>query len=131
MQGPTGTVGGVPLTNSLGSNVALNNASNYFDGPSVAQGSGGTWFATGTVTISSGAAATIMAKLWDGTTVIASAQGKNNNNGDRVAISLSGAATSPIGNIRISAKSSDTSSQMNFNDTGNSKDCTLSVWRTA
>src|SRR5512146_502647 len=39
------------VTNSLSGNVALNNISNFFDGPSVAQGTGGTWFASGTVTL--------------------------------------------------------------------------------
>src|SRR2546426_953355 len=38
-----------PITNSLGADVALNNTANYFDGPSVAQGTSGTWFASGTV----------------------------------------------------------------------------------
>ena len=40
-----------PIANSISGNVALNNTSNYFDGPSVAQGTSGTWFVSGTVTV--------------------------------------------------------------------------------
>src|SRR5215469_1021265 len=36
---------------TLGADVALNNITTYFDGPSVAQGSVGTWYASGTVTL--------------------------------------------------------------------------------
>jgi hypothetical protein len=39
-----------PVTNSLGADVLLNNTANYFTGPSVAQGTSGTWFASGNVT---------------------------------------------------------------------------------
>src|SRR6516164_2647370 len=39
------------LAASLGADVILNNISNYFDGPSVAQGSSGTWFVTGNGTL--------------------------------------------------------------------------------
>src|SRR6516165_6342556 len=61
------------LAASLGADVLLNNTANYFDGPSVAQGTTRTWWASGTITVlDTGAAATIHAKLWDGTTVISS-----------------------------------------------------------
>lgn len=62
------------LTNSLGADVLLNNTANYFDGPSIAQCSTGTWFASGTVTLNDSATAVMQCKLWDGTTVIASAE---------------------------------------------------------
>jgi hypothetical protein len=58
-------------TNSLGSNTAIANGS-YTDGPSCAQGTSGTWYASGTVTIKFGASSIIALKLWDGTTVISS-----------------------------------------------------------
>lgn len=96
-----------PLNGSLSADVALNNTSVFFDGPSVAQGNNGTWFAIGTVTIrnpASGSAACV-GKLWDGNTVMATgitqgvlASGKDTN------ITLSGFITSPTGNIRISVQ---------------------------
>lgn len=60
-----------PLSNSLGADVPLNNTANYFDGPSVAQGTSGTWFASGTVTCKDTAGASFFAKLWDGASVLA------------------------------------------------------------
>jgi hypothetical protein len=70
---PPARLGLGQLTNSLGADVALNNTANYFDGPSVAQGSTGTWFGTGTMTLTdSGGAQNFYCKLWDGTTVMAS-----------------------------------------------------------
>ncbi len=121
------------ITNSLSGDVALNNVANYFDGPSVAQGTVGTWFASGTVTLSAGAAggSAFHAKLWDGTTLIATAStsiGSVSNN----TISLSGFITSPAGNIRISAREvSFTDGKILFNFTGNSKDSTVTAFRIA
>ena len=55
------------ITNTLGANVALSNTGLYFDGPSVAQGTSGTWLATGTITVQGSAGADIIKiKLWDG-----------------------------------------------------------------
>lgn len=121
------------LTNSLSGNVALNNTSNYFDGPSVAQGSTGTWLAIGTVTVTDTfGAANIDAKLWDGTTVIGSTRVSISTVNYFVTISLSGYITSPAGNIRISCKDNASNSGLIvFNATGNSKDSTLTVIRTA
>lgn len=119
------------LTNSLGADVAMNNTSNYFDGPSVAQGSTGRWFASGTVTIKDTAGiAQIYCKLWDGTTVIASGDGTVPTASTYVAIALSGPITSPAGNIRISCRDiTSTSGAIVFNQTGNSKDSTVSAFR--
>jgi hypothetical protein len=121
------------ITASLGSNVALNNTANYFDGPSVAQGTSGTWFASGTVTVTvPGGASEIYAKLWDGSTVIASAAAPLYTATAAISISLSGYIASPTGNIRISCRDiSRTDGSMVFNRTGNSKDCTVSAIRIA
>lgn len=120
-----------PTTNSLGSNVALNNVANYFDGPSTAQGTTGTWWASGTVTLQDTAGAAVFdCKLWDGTTVISSGETLNASTGFRITMSLSGALASPAANIRISCKDkSSTSGLIVFNATGNSKDSTLTVMR--
>jgi hypothetical protein len=93
------------VTKSLGADVALNNTANYFDGPSCAQGTTGTWFAIGTVTmVDTTGIASFIVKLWDGTTVIASGRISSTAAGNQTAISLSGYISSPAANIRISAK---------------------------
>lgn len=123
------------ITNSLGADVALNNTSNYFDGPSVAQGTTGTWFASGTVTLTdTGASASnFYAKLWDGTTVISSATVIRTANANyRVSLSLSGVRASPSGNLRISVKNLDsTTAVIEANRTGEGKDSTITAIRIA
>ena len=74
--------------------------------------------------------AQIMCKLWDGTTVIASGDGTVPSASTYVAISLHGYLASPAGNIRISCKDvTSTGGAFVFNQTGNSKDSTISVHR--
>ena len=120
------------LTASLAANVALNNTANYFDGPSVAQGTSGTWFASGTVTIIGSSSDLIAAKLWDGTTVIDSARTQLIAANQIVTISLSGILTSPTGNIRISVRDENAiTANIIANATGNSKDSTITAFRLA
>lgn len=122
------------LTASLGANVTMNNTANYFDGPSIAQGSTGTWFVSATVTVSDTAASTpsFYAKLWDGTTVIASAITTVPGTANGGTISLSGYITSPAGNLRVSCRDvSATTGLIVANATGNSKDSTISAFRIA
>lgn len=121
-----------PVTNSLGADVALANTTIYFDGPSVAQGTSGTWLATGTVTIISGASGgdVYAVKLWDGTTVIASLSSTINSANQAAAVSLSGVLPAPAGNIRISAKpTTHTDGFISHNNSGNSKDSTITAYR--
>jgi len=124
---------GIPtyLANSLGSDVLLNNTGSYFTGPTVAQGTSGTWYCTGTVTVNDSAGAAVYSvKLWDGTTVIASAKMSTSSVNEVQAISLSGIISAPAGNIRISVNDgSSTSGSILYNATGNSKDSTLTVYR--
>jgi hypothetical protein len=136
--GGAGTINGLPIpltiiTNSLSGNVALNNVANYFDGPSVAQGSSGTWFASGTVTVGDTVgAAVIHCKLWDGTTVIDSSVRSVSAISGGDGISLSGYLASPAANIRISCKDvTSTNGAIFFNITGTSKDSTISAIRIA
>lgn len=121
------------LTGSLGADVALNNVSNFFDGPSIAQGTSGTWFVSGFVTCADTAGASAMvAKLWDGTTTIASCVQNTSAANLRAQISLSGIITNPAGNLRISVKDqASTSGVMQFNASGSSKDCTITAIRIA
>ncbi len=119
-----------PITNSLSGDVALNNTANFFDGPSVAQGTAGTWFVSGTVTVLDTSPAAIYAKLWDGTTVIASARTYISTAGQDISITLSGFLATPAGNLRISVRDvTNTSGNIKFNDTGLSKDSTISAYR--
>lgn len=124
---------GSQITNALGSDVLLNNTGTFFDGPSIAQGTTGVWWVTGQVTcIDTAGAAVFNAKLWDGTTVIASGVQEQDaaNSGGQIA--LSGFISSPAGNIRISVKdSSTTSGKILFNLSGASKDSAISAFRIA
>lgn len=119
------------LTNSLSGDVALNNTASVFVGPTVSQGTTGTWFATGTVTITdTSGPANFLAILTDGTTVFASAATQNRLANSPVTISLSGFIASPAGNIRISVQdTTSTSGTILFNSTGNSKDSTITAVR--
>jgi hypothetical protein len=123
---------GAPISNSLGADVSMNNTANYFDGPSVAQGSIGTWYASGTVTVldTFAGASDIFCKLWDGTTVIASAYLNTPGSSNGSAMSLSGVLAVPAGNLRISCRDNTrTTGVIKFNSTGNSKDSTLTAYR--
>lgn len=126
------------LTNSLGADVALNNVSNYFDGPSVAQGTSGTWKASGTVTlVDTAGAAAFICVLTDATsagaitgTKIASGRITSTGASNPTSLGLSGIITSPVGNIRMACRDSgSTSGSIAFNNSGNSKDSTISVER--
>lgn len=119
------------VTNNLGADVALNNTANFFDGPSTPQGTVGTWLAIGSVTVNdTGAAAVIQAKLWDGTTVMASGRSSIIAATNSNIITLAGIITAPAANIRISVRdSSNVTGTILFNTTGTSRDSTLTVVR--
>jgi hypothetical protein len=127
---PSPILNPAPITNSLASNVLLNNTANYFDGPSVAQGTTGTWFASGTVTLADSVVSSFYCKLWDGVTVIASTPTIEDSRGGGVTASLSGIISGPVGNIRISCRDvTSVNGVMLFNNTGDSKDSTLTAFR--
>ncbi len=136
--GSTQTSAGAPLgsyTASLVSNVLLNNQSNYFDGPFVVQGNSGTWYASGQVTLSdTSGGAGFNVVLWDGTTVIDSAFAQTiaavGSSGAYVVVPVSGLIAAPAGNIRISVQDlSSPNGIINFNQSGKSKDSTVTVVR--
>lgn len=129
-----GFAGGVTagFTNSLGADVALTSISTFFDGPVVTQGSVGLFWVSGTVTvIDSVGAAGVQAKLWDGTTVIASCEDDVASASIGVSLTLSGIISAPAGNLRISVKNNThtTGTAISFNRTGLSKDSTITVIR--
>lgn len=121
------------LTNSLASDVQLSTAAGapYVNGPSVAQGSSGTWLASGSLTLVSNAVSNGFFKLWDGTTVIDSGNVIFAGGVVRTMVSLSGVITSPASNIKISVSNPDlsTGAFMEANRSGNGKDCTITVVR--
>lgn len=119
------------FTNSISSDVALNNIANFFTGPTVSQGSSGTWFASGTITLTDVGVAAMEAKLWDGTTVIDSARTTLFGAG-HTTISLSGYITSPASNIKISARdASNVTGLIIANVTGTGVDSTITALRIA
>ncbi len=120
------TCGLSTASNTLSSDVSLSNASNYFDGPSMVQGSTGTWWVSGNVQLDSSTSDTFRCKLWDGTTVIASAQFYNLAGDGGVNQSLSGLLASPAGNIRISCRDVSTANgAIRANSSANSHDSTI------
>lgn len=127
----TANVGFGALTNSISGDVSLNDTGLYFDGPIVAQGTTGKWFASGTVTLTDTAgAANMYAKLWDGTTVIASGVQRVSAANQFAHIALSGYIANPQGDIRISVRDvSSTSGAILADQTGNGKDSTISAFR--
>ena len=120
-----------PITNSISGDVALNNTSNFFTGPTIAQGTAGTWFVSGTVTLADSAgSAAFAARLWDGTTVIASGQAVSVSANNNITISLSGYISSPAGNLRIDCKDGTaTTGVISANATGLAKDSTITAIR--
>lgn len=129
---PAASIVASTLTNSLSGDVACNNIANYFDGPTVAQGTSGTWLVTGQVTVYDTNAGNCQwrAKLWDGTTVIASGSAVSLGSSGTFVIALSGRITNPAGNLRISVKdASFTTGVIAFNTSGESKDSTITAVR--
>jgi len=90
---------------------------------------------SGTVTVPDNVAADVHCKLWDGTTVIASAIINLNPTPGGASgrpVALSGYITNPVGNLRISCKDvTNTTGKIVFNATGNSADSTISAIRIA
>ncbi len=90
------------ITNSASTATTLTTL--FKDGPTVAQGTTGLWFASGQITLMSTSANTIMGRLWDGTSVIASGVVTVAGVNFRATLPLSGFILNPVGNIRISAR---------------------------
>ena len=94
------------LTNSLANPVTMTTEGTYYDGPSVAQGTSGTWLAVGQVSVSGNAVGNyVTCKLWDGTTLIASA-GIQTAGSNYDSMPLSGMLATPAANIKISCEDS-------------------------
>jgi hypothetical protein len=118
-------------SNALGADVLLNNTTAFIDGPSVAQGTTGTWFVAGSVNvIDTAGAAQIWCRLWDGTTVIAENSMTQTTANFPFGFGLSGIITNPAANVRISCKDiSSTSGKIIFNQVSGSKGAVVSGFR--
>ena len=121
------------LTNSLAADVALTNAGQYYVGPSVAAPAETTrCFVSGTVTCVNAAPTRFNAKLWDGTSEIASTSQPQALAGGYASISLSGRlAGAPAGNLRIEVADLAGGGSIQHNATGIGLDSTITVLRTA
>lgn len=115
------------ITKATTADITMNSSSSYFDGPVVSQGSSGTWYVIGTVTLL-GIAQTANVKLWDGSTVIASAS-DTIANVNALAVTLGGVIASPAGNLRMSCNSPGTTTKILFNQSGNSADSNITAIR--
>jgi hypothetical protein len=127
------TISASPIANSITADVNLSNTGNYFTGPSVSQGTAGTWFASGTVCVlDSAGVAGMFVKLWDGTTIIDSAASFTTGANDTLSISVSGFIASPAGGLRIDVRDeTSTNGKIKFNISGLSADSTLTAFRIA
>lgn len=119
------------LTAALGGDVTMTTVGTFYDGPSVAQGSTGTWYASGVVTVKSATTNDqVVAKLWDGTTLISAGYVQPQNSGT-ASIHVSGMITSPAGNLRISCANftTGTTSKITNNNGGTSNGSVITAFR--
>ena len=119
------------LTKATTANISLSSTASYVDGPSVSQGTSGTWFASGKVTLTSSVSSNFNVKLWDGTSIIASEiVTSGGGSGFYASSSLSGVLASPAGNIRISCQNRTVGpGTIIFNDSLNSADSIVTALR--
>lgn len=121
------------LTNTLGADVNLNNTGSYFTGPTVSQGTTGTFLVVGQVTLrDTSASAAMNVRITDGTNVHASTRSGTISSAASVSVPISAIVTNPAGDLRIQANDpTSTSGLIQFNASGNSKDSTITVIRIA
>lgn len=120
-------------SNVLGADVALNNTGSFFTGPTISQGSTGTWVAFGGVTlVDTGGTSIFTLKMHDGTNIKASAVTQTIAASDPITVFLAGIFASPPGNIRIDVQdNSRTTGKILFNQSGLSSDSFLYAFRIA
>ena len=121
------------ITASLGADVTMPVTGTVYTGPQIAQGTSGTWYVSGTVTIYNPTGGdNLDVLLWDGTTFIDSAATATVSVGAgyRSVIALSGIITNPAGNLRISVRATSRGDNViAFNRSGYTKDSTISAIR--
>jgi hypothetical protein len=127
----TATVNLTTTVAALGADLGLNTG--YLAGPSAAQGTSGTFYASGKVTVvDTGTANTISCKLWDGSgAAIDSGATTTPAANFKAILSLSGFMTNPAGNLQISCKATAATGTVYllYNFTGESLDSSIRVIR--
>jgi len=118
------------VSNFTVADISITNTS-YTDGPSVAQGTTGVWYASGSITFTDGVgAANVSGILWDGQTIVASGNVNINAATAMRTMSLSGIFTNPSTNIKISALNQTRAAGLLKNTvSGSSRDCSLYAFR--
>jgi len=117
------------LSDAIGADILMSNTAIFYDGPEVAQGTSGLWYASGSITLGVTAGNPIIVKLWDGTTVIASGEATGPTVTGVFQVHLSGIINNPAGNLRISAQSPAVGAIMYFDVTGEGADSNISAFR--
>ncbi|WP_375764241.1 hypothetical protein ACE10X_13240 [Bradyrhizobium sp. Pha-3] len=120
------------VTNALAANVSITNTTSFFDGPTSSQGAAtGIFFVSGCVSLFNSTATNgYLVRLWDGTTIVASTVVSSTATNQSIAVQISGLIANPAGAIRISVRNTASSSSiMQFNGSGDSKDCNITVYR--
>lgn len=120
------------FTSVLGADTNYTSTSFVDTSLSVTQGTTGVFLVLCNVTVLLAASAIPYFKLYDGTTVIASAGFNGPAGGGRYSTTLSGIITNPAGNIRLAISENNASTTtIKFNATGAGKDSVLTVIRIA
>ncbi len=102
----------------------------YVDGPSVAQGTSGVWYAFGSLTLlSTPGNANYNFKLYDGTSIYVSGVTATVNTGSFVQVSLQAVAVNPAGNLRLAAGGVGAVGTIKFNASGLSNDSYITAIR--
>ncbi len=104
----------------------------YVDGPSVTLGTSGVWYVSSNITLKSATSQAMIAKLWDGTTVIDSVRTVQAFAASQsIGVSLSGIITNPAAAVKVSYApvSAGVSCSMCANFSGESKDSTVTAVR--
>lgn len=120
------------VSTQLNADVSLTSTTLYIDGPTLALSSAGIWAVSGGVTVlDTNGAARIQCKLYSGATILDSGESATQGAAAAVKISLSGNISAPAANVTIACRdlANITGVSMKFNQTGNSKDSTLSAYR--
>ncbi len=112
-------------SNVLGADVTMGSANTDFTGPSMAQGTTGTWLVVGKITLVDTASNVFIVKLTDGTTVYDTAFTRGNITAPQAPTVLHAIVTNPAGNMRMLAQNNGTGGTIKFNASGQSKDSSI------
>jgi hypothetical protein len=115
---------------TLGGNVAINNASGV-DVLTITHDNVGTWKASGASYVNDTAASNIVAKIYDGTTSIASGNNPLSAAGSRTIALPPATITNPTGNLRLWVRTFTTTATAYQNNTGAGVDTYLLIERLA